>query len=214
MWHYFNLLPLAISSQIFPTINYGGPQLSRQKQIVSPQKQIASRQKQTGYGKSKLEMAKANLLRQKQIRNGKSKFVTAKANWKWQQPVGKSRNKLASHGKSKLYAEEVANSWRTPKSFRTKAKIDQQNQRVKCFDRKSKKQKAYEKSKLVISLQLITSQKQTHSSQIKKQMTFASRKSNNSYLEVLPLDPFRRAGCKIARHCRMESVRYWYSSVK
>ena len=46
---------------------YGGPQLSRQKQIVSPQKQIASRQKQTGYGKSKLEVAKANLLRQQQI---------------------------------------------------------------------------------------------------------------------------------------------------
>ena len=59
---------------------YGGPQLSRQMQIVSPQKQIASRQKQTGYGKNKLEMAKTNLLRQKQIRNGKSKFVTAKAN--------------------------------------------------------------------------------------------------------------------------------------
>ena len=59
---------------------YGGPQLSRQKQIVSPQKQIC-------YGKSKLEMAKANLLRQKQIGNGnsqlvkvESKFVTAKAN--------------------------------------------------------------------------------------------------------------------------------------
>ena len=41
-------------------LKYGGPQLSRQKQIVSPQKQITSWQKQTGYGKSKLEIAKAN----------------------------------------------------------------------------------------------------------------------------------------------------------
>ena len=71
------------------TVFYGGPQLSRQKQIVSPQKQVASRQQQTGYDKSKLEMAKAN--------------------WKWQQPVGKSRKQIY-HGKSKLYTEEVPNS--------------------------------------------------------------------------------------------------------
>ena len=58
--------------RVYGPVSYGGPQLSRQKQIVSPHKQIASRQKQTGYGKSKLEMAKANLLRQKQIGNGNS----------------------------------------------------------------------------------------------------------------------------------------------
>ena len=74
--------------------------------------------------KSKLEMVKANLLRQKQIGNGnsqlvkvESKFVTPKANCTLRkcQTVDEHR-----------------------KSFRIKAKIDQQNQRGKCFDRKSK----------------------------------------------------------------------------
>ena len=93
--------------------------------MVSPQKQIASWQKQTGYGKSQLEMAKANLLRQKQIGNGnsqlvkvESKFVTAKANC-----TLRKCQKAEEHRKS----------------FRTKAKIDQQNQLGKYFDRKSKK---------------------------------------------------------------------------
>ena len=101
----------------YSTLSYGGPQLSRQKQIVPPQKQIASRQKQSGYGKSKLEMVKANLLRQKQIGNGnsqlvkvESKFVTAKAN-------------------CTLRKCQTADEHR--KSFRTKAKFD--------FDRKSKR---------------------------------------------------------------------------
>ena len=152
---------------------YGDPQLSRQKQIVSPQKQIC-------YGKSKLEMAKANSLRQKQIRNGKSKFVTA--NWKWQQPVGKSRKQIC-HGKSKLYTEEVLKSWRTPKIVQDKSKTRSAKSAGKVFW--SQKQKAYDKSKLVTSLQLITSQKHTSSSQ--KQITFASLKSNNSYLDSLSI---------------------------
>ena len=70
-------------------------------------------------------MVKANLLRQKQTGNGnsqlvkvESKFVTAKAN-------------------CTLSKCQTADEHR--KSFRTKAKIDQQNQRGKCFDRKSKK---------------------------------------------------------------------------
>ena len=106
-----------------------------------------------------------------------------------QQPVGKSRKQIC-RGKSKLHAEEVPNSGRTPtESFRTKAKLDrhqgkiEQNQWGKVFW--PKKQKAYDKSKLVTSLQLITSQKQTHSSQ--KQITVATRKSNNSYLGSLSI---------------------------
>ena len=105
------------TTHVYKTLLYGGPQLSRQKQIVSPQKQIASRQQQTGYGKSKLEMAKANLSRQKQIGNGnsqlvkvESKFVTAEAN-------------------CTMRKCQTADEHR--KSFRTKAKID--------FYRKSKK---------------------------------------------------------------------------
>ena len=67
------------------TVNYGGPQLSRQKQIH--------------HGKSKFTMAKASSPRQKQIHHGKSKFTTAKANHSRQKQIGhgniKSNNWLA-----------------------------------------------------------------------------------------------------------------------
>ena len=95
--------------------------MSRQKQIVSPQKQIASRQKQTGYGKSKLEMAKATLLRQKEIRNGKSNFVTAKANWKCNSQLVKVESKFVA-AKANCTLREVPNSWRTPKIVQDKSK--------------------------------------------------------------------------------------------
>ena len=110
-------MSLLVAVTIHNTVEYGGSQLSRQKQIVLPQKQIASQQQQTGHGKSKLEMVKANFLWQKQIGNGnsqlvkvESKFVTAKVN-------------------CTLRKCQTADEHQ--KSFRTKAKID--------FDRKSKK---------------------------------------------------------------------------
>ena len=98
-----------------------------------------------------------------------------------QQPVGKSR-KQSCRGKSKLYTDELSAKQLTAKLDRHQSKIEQ-NQWGEVFW--SKKQKAYDKSKLVTSLQLITSQKQTRSSQ--KQITFASRKSNNSYLGSLSI---------------------------
>ena len=171
-----------------PFRSYGGPQLSRQKQIVSPRKQIASRQKQTAYGKSKLEMAKATLLRQKQIRNGKSKFVTAKANWKCNSQLVKVESKVVA-AKANCTLRKCQTADKLRKSFRTKAKLNrhqskiEQNQWGKAFW--LEKQKAYDKSKLVISLKLITSQKQTLFSQ--KHITFASRESNNSYLGSLSI---------------------------
>ena len=142
--------------------------------MVSPQKQIASRQKQTGYGKRKLEMAKATLLRQKQIRNGKSKL-------EMQQPAGKSR-KQSCRGKSKLYTEEVPNSWRTPKIVQDKSKT-----------RSSSKQN-WAKSvgeSLLIGKAGSLRQKQfsyfTATYQVTKATTFALRKSNNSYLGSLSI---------------------------
>ena len=141
-------------------VYYGGPQLSRQKQIVSLQKQIASRQKQTGYGKSKLEMAKANLLRQKQIGNGnsqlvkvESKFVTAKANC--------TLRKCQTADEHRNRSGQKQNSILIPKA------------------------KGLQQKQISYFTATYTSLKQTHSSQ--KQITFASRKSNNSYLDSLSI---------------------------
>ena len=146
---------------------------------------------------SKLEMAKTNLLRQKQIRNGNSQLVKVDANSSQQKQIVNCT--ITDWGSVK----QLTNT----KIVQVKTKIDQQNQWGKVFW--SQKQKAYDKSKLVTLLQLITSQKQAHLSQ--KQITFMLRKSTNSYLGSLSIH-------SQAQHCRilgkMESVRYWYSSVK
>ena len=154
-------------------VYYGGPQLSRQKQIVSLQKQIESRQKQTGYGKSKLEMAKENLLRQKQIGNGnsqlvkvESKFVTAKANCtlrKWQ-TADEHRNRSGQKQDSILIPKAKGLQQKQISYFTATYHVTKAN----SFVAKANHLRVAQKQQLVLRL---------------------------------PLDPFRRTGCKIARHC-------------
>ena len=96
--------------------------MSRQKQIVSPQKQ-------TGYGKNKLEMAKATLLRQKKIRNGKSNFVTAKANWKCISQLVKVESKVVA-AKANCTLRKCQTADEHQKSFRTKAKLDRHQSKI------------------------------------------------------------------------------------
>ena len=120
----------------------------------------------------------------------------AKANWKWQQPVGKSRKQIC-HGKSKLYTEEVPNSWRTPKIVQDKSKNRFWSQ----------KQKASDKSKLVTSLQLITA-----TYHVTKANSFVAKANHlrvaqkQQLVPMLPLDPFRRTGCKVARHWILRNI--------
>ena len=175
---------------------YGDPQLSRQKQIVSPRKQIASRQKQTAYGKSKLEMAKTNKLRQKQIGNGKSKFVTAKANWKCNSQLVKVESKVVA-AKANCTLRKCQTADKLRKSFRTKAK--QQNGA-----------KSVGESLLIEKAESLR-QKQisyfTATYHVTKVNSFVAKAHHlrvaqkQQLVPRLPLDPFRRTGCKIARHC-------------
>ena len=153
--------------------------------------------------------AKANLLRQKQIRNGKSKFVAAKANWKWQQPVGKSRKQIC-HGKSKFSvhwgsAKQLTNtenrSWQKQKSI---SKISGESVLIAKAKSLRQKQISYFTATYHVTKANSFVAKANHLRVAQKQQLVPG----------LPLDPFRRTGCKIARHCRMESVRYLYSSIK
>ena len=139
-------------------------------------------------------MVKANLLRQKQIGNGnsqlvkvESKFVTAKAN-------------------CTLRKCQTADEHR--KSFRTKAKSISKISGESVLIAKAKSLRQKQISYFTATYHV------TKANQFVAKANHLRVAQRQQFVPRLPLDPFRRTGCKIARHCRMESVRYWYSSAK